>query len=62
MPADKLQNASGRILLEIPVHDIVLLSPFEHRSEREDSKREPSVTRSRSTRVIEDDHAPTRAA
>jgi hypothetical protein len=62
MPVDELEDATGRIVLEIAVHDLVLLSPFEHRSERENSKRQPSVARPRSTRMIEDDHALTRAA
>jgi hypothetical protein len=62
MPIDELQDASGRIILEIPVDDLVLLSSFKHSSKREDSKRQPPITRPGSAWMIEDNHGLTRAA
>ena len=62
MPIDELKNASGRILLEVPVDDFVFLFSFQHRGEGQDSKRQSAIAWPRGARMIEDDHAPTRAS
>jgi hypothetical protein len=61
MPTDEFQNASRRILFEITVDDLIFLLALKHCGERKDGKREPSIPRSRSTWMIEDDHARTPA-
>jgi hypothetical protein len=61
VPSDELQDASGRIVLEVPIDDLVLLSSFERSSKREDSERQPSVARPRCAWMIENDHQLTRA-
>jgi hypothetical protein len=54
---DKSKDARRRIVIEIPIDDLVVLSSFERRSESKDGKRQSSVLRPCSTRMIEDDHA-----